>query len=266
MSTTSAPTATEAIIEKIQKLLAMTTANGCTESEASNAALLAAKLLTQHKLEMSDVLKAAFKSGEVKAVCGEGSVKDNVSTAWANGIAIAVAKLCYCKPFGVRGGFSFVGFPNDVAVASALMDHFMLHAVASMEHYRDLDWKKFKKMKPGVRYNGGKVRGEFMAGYGQAVKARLSSSIAERDAQAAAEQKQAQSQAAYAAGEAGAPTTTQYELVVFSADAIKAWEKEQLESGQKFAKKGGTVRTGKATAAGYSAGQAAPLGPQSQLG
>jgi len=141
----------------------------------------------------------------------------------------------------------------------------MLHAVASMEHFRDIDWKKFKKAKPGVRYNGGKVRGEFMAGYGQAVAMRLKDELKARENEAAAEQVKAQSQAAYAAGETQ-PATTQYELVVFSADAIKAWEKEQIQSGQKFAKKGGTVRTGKATAAGFSAGHQAPLSPQSQLG
>jgi hypothetical protein len=260
------------MIEKIQKLLSMTTENGCTPSEAANAALLAEKLLTQHKLSMSDVLKDSFKNGEVKAVQGTGHVKDNISTAWANGIALGVGKLCYCKTFGVKAGFAFVGFADDVRVASALMDHFMLHAQASMNQFRDKDWKQFKKSKPGVRYNGGKVRGEFLTGYGQAVTMRLRARIAEKEAeaaQAAADAVKAQHEAEKLAanGTQAEATTgaTAYEIAVFSHDAIKAWEAEQIASGSRFKTSKATVRVGKATTAGFAAGQKAPLSPQSAI-
>ena len=271
------PTATEAIVEKIQKLLNMTTENGCTESEAANAALLASKLLTQHKLEMSDVLKTAFKNGDVKAVQGTGAATDKVSTSWANGIAIAVGKLSYCKAYAIKDGFAFVGFAEDVQVASALMDHFILHAAAVMNQYRDRDWTKFKKAKPGVRYNGGKVRGEFMTGYGQAVSKRLNEAIQDRELEAQiqaanvarAYKNQTEGATLELTGPEGVDpmtTTTSYEIVKFSEDAIKAWEKAEKEAGHRFEKqKKAYARTGAATTAGYAAGQRAPLNTQSHL-
>ena len=274
MSTNSSQV--DAIVEKIQKLLAMTTANGCTPSEAANAAILAEKLLAQHKLNMSDVLKASFQNGEVKAVQGTGKITDNISTAWANGIAVAVGKLCYCKTYGIKAGFAFVGFAEDVQVASALMDHFMMHAQASMNHYRDADWKAFKKSKPSVRYNGGKVRGEFMTGYGLAVSARLKTRLAEKEAEAneAACKAQVEAEKIKLGIEGGTPTeattgASAYEIAVFSQDAIRAWEEAKRAEGTRFATKKTTVITGKATtagfAAGFVAGQKAPLSPQSAI-
>lgn len=248
----------ETVVEKIQKLLNMTTANGCTPDEAANAAVLAEKLLTEHKLSVNDVLKKSFESGEAKAVAGWGVARDTVSIGWANGIAVAVAKLCFCSPFQIKGGFSFVGFREDVEVASALMDHFMLHGQASMEHYREADWKKFKKDKPGVRYPGIKVRGEFLTGYGSAVALRLRNRLIERDAKKAAESTKP--------GKGSTAIVSVADVQELSTKAIKAWEDEQRQEGMKFGKgKRGTVRQGKATAAGYLAGINAPLDAQQAI-
>lgn len=260
-TTTTDPTA---ILTKIQNLLNMTTANGCTESEAANAANLAQKLLTQHKLSMTDVMKGAMASGEAKAVESECQLSDTVSTAWANGIAKTVGQLTYTKAYGRGNSFFFVGYEVDAKVATALMDHFMGHGAASMNEFRESDWKAFKKANPKTRYNGIRVRSEFLYGYGVAIATRLKTQLAERDkeAQSAANQAAVKSSATYGQE---VPTTTIYEIVKFSADAIKAWEHAQVTTGGKFKKSGGSVRSGKATSSGYAAGNSAPLSVQSAI-
>lgn len=273
MVTTTSPV--DGIIEKIQKLLAMTTENGCTESEAANAALLASKLLVQHKLEMSDVLKASFAKGEVEAVSGSGKVKDNVSTAWAIGIAKRVAKLSFCQVFGVPSGFEFVGFADDVQVATALMDHFMLYGAAVMNQARDMDWATFKKAKPGVRYQGIKFRGEFLTGFGMSVSTRLESEILIREAALRTEKAEAariaeESKAAgmpnpSAGGYEGHSTTTLAQVAEYSEVAIRKWVAAQKSQGQGFKTSRRTSRIGAATVAGIKAGESAPLSPQSAI-
>ena len=243
MSTTQATNNLDGIIATVQKLLAMTTDRGCTESEASNAAILAEKMLTENKLALADVMKEAFAKGEIEAVQDYAMPTGGSSIAWLHSLVTRLAKLAYCKAFITRVNdvrrISFVGFPQDVQVATALLNHFIGHGVASMELFRANHKKNFKLTYPKRTYDATLVRDSFLMGYSAAVSTRLDERLQERAASVC-------------------------DIAVFSEKAIDGYFKKaniKLQKGRSAA-----PRThDNITKHGYAAGMKAPMANQAAL-
>lgn len=103
------------IRERIRQLRQMTTAAGCTEAEAMQAASLAMKLMDKYGLDDDEL---DLETADAPGVAGRRSVADEL---WWT-----VARICRCKAWYVshgRGGgvtFSYFGRSADVAIATYL--------------------------------------------------------------------------------------------------------------------------------------------------
>ena len=105
----------EKVIDKIQKLLALSASNN--EHEAALAAAHAQRLLAQHNLRMSDI-NTATPPDQADSI--------EVPTAftlpkWAGWLASSVALSCSCRVIHVKGNnphLVFVGVGQDVEVSS----------------------------------------------------------------------------------------------------------------------------------------------------
>lgn len=90
------------ILEKIRKLLAMTTANGCSEHEAANAARMAARLMLEHGIEQ-ERLGAKSENEEHKFAFSRGADQ------WQRMVAGGVAKKFGCAVYADFDGVVFFG-------------------------------------------------------------------------------------------------------------------------------------------------------------
>lgn len=113
----------EQILDRIAKLLNMTTENGCTEAEASVAAQKAQGLLDKYNLRLSDL----------RAKGQESSEPDMTHTAITPGKMVAyqqllkaVAETCYCKALRLKGKGQrrviLIGDPVNVQAATLLFN------------------------------------------------------------------------------------------------------------------------------------------------
>ena len=104
----------EKVIRKVQKLLAMTKENSCTENEALVASMQAQRLLAKHKMTLADVNGSNDGEKIEQVVADVGSGK-----SWRYWLAGCVAQSYCCKSFYVNGSSQvvFYGFKDDALVA-----------------------------------------------------------------------------------------------------------------------------------------------------
>ncbi len=121
------PVATESIIDRIRKLLAMTPENGASESEAVNALRLANILMTRHGLDHDDI-GPDYKEPEPKIK----NMANKQVKAYEEIIARAAATLYLCKcirhvdrnkryKYPKIMGYTFVGLEEHIDAAEMTM-------------------------------------------------------------------------------------------------------------------------------------------------
>lgn len=111
--------ARDSIKAKISKLLNMTEENGASENEALIAAQRAAKLMTDHDINMSELVMKNSKS-----IKGTNSFRKYGTTRLGQLFAVPLSSFCDCKVWIDTGSDQLVyfGLPNDVQIASYLFD------------------------------------------------------------------------------------------------------------------------------------------------
>lgn len=105
----------EDIVRRIKALQDRTVDRGCSEAEALSAARVAARLLAEHGLSMSDI--------EIKerVDCERGDILTGRKRAHEiQYCMLAIAKFCDCKVWKNSGNYSLYGFPEDVSTAKWL--------------------------------------------------------------------------------------------------------------------------------------------------
>lgn len=129
----------EKVIEKIRKLLEMTTENGCSENEAMVAALKAQKLMAEYDLELIDIKteKITEEIGEERV---DTTVKVHASTKWKLSLAVIIAKNFRCKVFTEGTNLVvFYGFKSDAKIAGNVFKFlFETGTKLGMKYYRQL--------------------------------------------------------------------------------------------------------------------------------
>lgn len=95
-----------AIIEKIQKLLALASNSGATEAESANAAAVAQRLLQKHNLELSEVLEAAKAKGEepvLEPITSKAFCTSKRVAHWMGVLSNTLAPAFSCRVYKSRG-------------------------------------------------------------------------------------------------------------------------------------------------------------------
>lgn len=110
------------IIEKIQKLLALSSSPN--EAEAMAAMAKAQELLTGHDLAMSDV---ESRPDEPDELVEREEVPNGMKTApaWHGWILSGLAKANNCQSYCHGGGFFLIGKPHRVAIVRSLFDYLL---------------------------------------------------------------------------------------------------------------------------------------------
>lgn len=110
----------EKIAKRIRALAAMTTANGCTEEEAVNAAAILARLLKEHNMTVDEAQMReqpfAKHREYVEDAVGERLWKP------ADGIAHLTGCRYWSSPAGLPPSITFFGFDHEVEIARYLLD------------------------------------------------------------------------------------------------------------------------------------------------
>lgn len=129
----------EKVIEKIRKLLEMTTENGCSENEAMVAALKAQKLMAEYDLELIDI-KEKNTTEEIGEEAVDTTVKVHASTKWKLGLAVTIAKNFRCKVFTQGTNLViFYGYKSDAKIAGNVFKFlFETGTKLGMKYYKQL--------------------------------------------------------------------------------------------------------------------------------
>src|SRR5262249_12018360 len=109
------------IIERVRALLTMTVENGCTEAEAMTAATLAAKLMEDYDLAITD-MKSVYDE-RIAQQSKPFQSSWNVRQMHAAGIyvAVAVAEFFDCKCWRNQTEIIFFGLRDDVHLAHIML-------------------------------------------------------------------------------------------------------------------------------------------------
>jgi hypothetical protein len=124
----------EAVIRRIEKLLAIATCETANVHEAASAAQMAEKIMRKYQITHSDVIATALKSGhDMSTVDCMASAKTNgtrvkVVPPWASILASAVADFTDCGARIVQGHdyqayVRFYGYTPDVTMAKFMFDY-----------------------------------------------------------------------------------------------------------------------------------------------
>lgn len=128
----------DGIINRIQKLMALTEGRGATEAEAALAASHVQRLLAEHNLSMAHVEASGGSSGKDGKRERTGVDRKQVYK-WQRELMAALAELNYCKPLTkwefrnggkvkVFAGYELIGRSANVATTAAMFDY-LLHAI-----------------------------------------------------------------------------------------------------------------------------------------
>lgn len=114
----------DSILNKIQKLLNMTTERGCTQPEAENAAAQVQRLLFKYKLSMAEVEAADPDEKQVNHITEQSQftgIKKNEGR-WRSTLAHKVARYNFCNCLQSHRGLSvyFIGTETDIEVVKEL--------------------------------------------------------------------------------------------------------------------------------------------------
>lgn len=108
----------EDVVRKIRKLLQMTAERGCTEEEAAIATRKVQELLIEHNLSMVEVTQPEPNREVV--------VEEDLTgaeMAWHGFIAVAVAKVYFCRVLRLGRTLRFVGKAHHTAVAREMCEY-----------------------------------------------------------------------------------------------------------------------------------------------
>lgn len=114
----------EQVLNKVRKLLRMTTERGCTEAEARQAAAMAQRLLIAHRLDQAalDVTDREMpQDPQVWADPLDASCRTRVSP-WRSRLAGAVARANGCAVYYSGGQIRIVGTPDNVTATRYIYD------------------------------------------------------------------------------------------------------------------------------------------------
>lgn len=146
------------IIDRIKKLLAMTTEAGCSQAEAIQAALMAQRLIAEHDVQSSELSE---KAGE--SVTQLGCNPTLRYLRWGIKLANIIAENFRCRSYmqaqEKRSAFPvFVGYEND-ANAAALVFHRLYEVGKSLANEKRAEARKecpydwFKKRAAKIAYD-----------------------------------------------------------------------------------------------------------------
>lgn len=149
----------EKIMDLVNKLLSVTTANGATENEAITAALKVQQLLAKHGMEMSDVVKV----DDDKIVEYE---FDAGHTSWKAMLAKVVADNFCCKAFSRNKRFVvFYGYERHSKVAREVFKYMYEYGT------RKANALYARRIRSGLPTKG--IRNQFYIGFVEGVKQAL---------------------------------------------------------------------------------------------
>jgi hypothetical protein len=167
MSDDKTPENMDAILRRIQKLLAVAEDGRGNAEEAAAAAAMAAKIMRKYQLEHADVLVSTMQRGEgmetqdrVVSAKTNGTVVKAVP-AWAQWSAVAVAKahdvlvtMTLDRTTG-EAGMRFKGFASDVQVAVWVFDYLTGTLLRLCEAYRKTEQYRVLGRTAGDSYRRG---------------------------------------------------------------------------------------------------------------
>jgi len=163
------------ILRRIRGLMAKTTGNGCTESEALAAASLLAKLVDKYGFTPIDMEEPLEKLTEtlVSAKGASPSLR----------FAMAVAAYCDCKVFNRKSTNELVFFGQEV---DSLLAGYLM---SLLSHANETGWKAYLKAERAAGLQAGKSskqktldRVSYNLGFGRTVTDRLRDMKVERSA------------------------------------------------------------------------------------
>lgn len=140
----------EAVLRRVQKLLAIAGDDRANPNEAAAAAGMAEKIMRKYQIEHSDVIISALKIGddlgmsESVASAKTNGTKIKVAPPWVNMLAVAVGRFNDC---GVRIGRNaegnascrFYGFTADVQVAKWAFDYLVATTLRLCSEFKKTD-------------------------------------------------------------------------------------------------------------------------------
>ncbi len=240
----------ERIIIKVRALLAMTTANGCTEEEALTAADRANKLMEDYDLTYTDIeaeVRAERYGNRSRKFAG-GSERRR---SWHEvlGCTWAIAQYWDCKCWWQNQDLIYFGTATDTEMAHAMTD---LLRIAM-----DGEWARYAKSearKNQQHVHGRVLRTAFLLGMRRRINARLTEIKAQRVKAA---------QPPLPSGGIGAGAGNGRALVIVRKEVVESkWKQYEKEADLKLRTKTfkSTVRNGDAYAAGARAGDRVDLG------
>jgi hypothetical protein len=123
----------DAILRRIQKLLAIAQDDRANPNEAAAAAGMAERIMRKYQLENADVLAASLKIGDdlstedVVATAKTNGTATKVVPPWVQFMASAIARLNECDAKAVRIGrdigLRFYGYSGDVLVSKWMLEY-----------------------------------------------------------------------------------------------------------------------------------------------
>ncbi len=158
----------EEILKKIQKLLAMSTANGASENEAMMAAQKVQELLKEHNLSLGDI-----KDNEQIEPINQDTF-DVERDIWKSWIRATTAKLYFCTTYTTNRMnekyqrvkcVTFVGRESNRAVAKSMCDYF----INAVERMAD---KEFENV-PGSKSDINRMKHNFKQGCASSLSDRI---------------------------------------------------------------------------------------------
>ena len=110
----------EKAIERVKKLLEITTEKGATEAEALNAALKAQKIMAEYNFTVADTQTADNSSQSIVeeiVQCGKGN-------KWKYSLESIVARNFCCKTYTInKDKIVFYGYEKDAKIASKVFEY-----------------------------------------------------------------------------------------------------------------------------------------------
>lgn len=154
------------ILEKIRKLLNITTANGATPEEAANAAARAQEIMVKYAIEESELIKSGQKADE-KVETKPIGLKGQRINRWKALLAYVFAPSFFCRSFFTPGG--------DIWVVGRATDREILIAtweclVYEIQKMAAAEWEKQKRF---TEVHGKRWKDSFYQGVCAVINQRL---------------------------------------------------------------------------------------------
>lgn len=172
---TNTPTEREKILARINALKAKTTANGCTEAEAIEAAKKVVELLQKYGIEEAEL--EDIKTDTYGAAAREEST-GKVYRTWhpTHILWTRIANICGVRILLYETKLLFFGEKNDVLTAFYMVDLF--------KNTADTEFKRYRRTQVGrdakKQHHGMTVKASWMGGFVYRMSQRLDSLLEEK--------------------------------------------------------------------------------------